>query len=219
MWSFARLARLTAIAVALLVGATALSFLGRLHWALELLTHFRVQMAAATALVAFLAGCLRLPAVSGLAALCLVAHAVPLVPYLEAGATNQNQLDFSDVNANGGAYARHDYKLTFPAAGTYSLWIRAWGDNSDQNTIFIGLDGVAIGSIGEDVFGQWVWDNLIQDGTNQITIGSPGAHTISIWRRETGHRLDAIYFTKGGAVPSGGIPSGASVINPSRCSW
>lgn len=90
MWSFARLARLTAIAaLALLMGATALSFLGRLHWALELLTHFRVQMAAAAALLAFLAGCLRLPSVSGLAALCLAAHAIPLVPYLGPGAPSQ----------------------------------------------------------------------------------------------------------------------------------
>jgi hypothetical protein len=139
--------------------------------------------------------------------------------YLSSGSETQNQLDYNHVNSNPGLYERYDYDVNFTTAGTYNLWIRARGDDSDENTIFIGLDGVAVGSIGEDVFGQWVWDNLIQNGTNQIAIGSPGPHTISIWRRETGHRLDAIYLTKTGTVPSGGVPSGASVIDPSMCSW
>jgi hypothetical protein len=40
-------------------------------------------------------------------------------------------------------------------------------------------------------YAQWVWSNGLQNRSNQINIAVAGPHTISIWRRELNHRLDA----------------------------
>jgi endonuclease/exonuclease/phosphatase (EEP) superfamily protein YafD len=78
-----RLLRLALIlAVAGLLGATAVSCLGRFHWLPELLTHFRVQLAVVSAALAAAAAILRLRPAAAAAALCIVAHAAPLQPYL-----------------------------------------------------------------------------------------------------------------------------------------
>ena len=78
-----RLARLAAIlAIAGLAAATAVSFLGRLHWAADLLTHFRVQLAGGAALLAAGAALLRLRAGAAIAGVCLAANALPLAPYV-----------------------------------------------------------------------------------------------------------------------------------------
>ena len=136
--------------------------------------------------------------------------------YLQTGST-QNQIDYSDVNANPASYERYDYMLNFLTAGTYRVWIRGSGADGSSNSIFIGVDGVAVGALTENSTGQWVWTNAPQNGTTSIAIGSPGVHTINVWPREHNHLLDGIFLTTTAAVPSGGIPSGATVIDPRSC--
>jgi endonuclease/exonuclease/phosphatase (EEP) superfamily protein YafD len=78
-----RLLRLALIlAVAGLLGATAISFLGRFHWLPELLTHFRVQLVVVSAALAVAAAIVRVRPAAAVAALCVLAHASPLAPYL-----------------------------------------------------------------------------------------------------------------------------------------
>jgi hypothetical protein len=137
--------------------------------------------------------------------------------YLESAASGQNQLDFSDVNANPGNYQRYDYQLNFTSAGTYKFWIRGYASDSSSNSVYIGVDGVAVGALQETVFNQWTWTNTIQNGSNTITIGAPGVHTVHVWRRETGHLLDGIFLTTSTTVPTGGVPAGAVVVVPGQC--
>jgi hypothetical protein len=42
-------------------------------------------------------------------------------------------------------------------------------------------------------------------------------HTINVWPRENNHLLDGIFLTTTATVPSGLIPSGATVIDPTSC--
>jgi hypothetical protein len=130
--------------------------------------------------------------------------------YLKTGAT-QNQLSYSNVNSAPGSYERYDYQLNFPTTGTYTVWIRGWSANSNENSIYIGLDGTAVGALTELTYGVWNWTKTIYNGTNTVTVATPGLHTIHLWPREYNHLLDGFYLTKTTTVPSGGIPSGATV--------
>jgi hypothetical protein len=130
--------------------------------------------------------------------------------YLKTGAT-QNQLSYTDVNAAPASYERYDYRLNFPTAGTYTVSIRGWASNSNENSIYIGLDGSAVGALTEWTYGNWVWSNSIYNGSNTITVTAPGFHTINVWPREYNHLLDGVYLSTTTTVPSGGIPSGATV--------
>jgi endonuclease/exonuclease/phosphatase (EEP) superfamily protein YafD len=76
-------ARSTAVAVAsLLVAATLASFLGALWWGFELLAQFRPQWAALSLLLLVIAVPLRAFGAAALCLACLLAHLVPLAPYL-----------------------------------------------------------------------------------------------------------------------------------------
>ena len=112
------------------------------------------------------------------------------------------------TNAN-----RLDYCINFPVAGTYYLWARGSTANDGGNNSFhFGIDGVSpdefsrrvgnrisnwggnAGSIND--FG-WVRD---VNGTGagsfaRIAIAAPGVHTLSIWQREDGLKLDRFLLT------------------------
>ncbi len=108
------------------------------------------------------------------------------------------------------------YEVNFPEAGTYTVWIRGYALNSASDSIFIGLDGNCAGSLKENgVFNSWVWTNSIKNGTNTVTISSPGIHTINIWIREPNHYVDGIYITKTGPAPND--DSYGTVIDPNNC--
>jgi hypothetical protein len=137
--------------------------------------------------------------------------------YLQTG-TAQNQLNYTDVNANPSNYERYDYQVNFTTPGTYKVWIRGYApDSGSTDSIFIGLDGVAVGALAEGPAGQWVWTNTIQNGANTITVSTAGVHTFNVWPREMNHLLDGFFLTTTSSVPSGGIPSGATVLNPRSC--
>lgn len=137
--------------------------------------------------------------------------------YLQTG-TTQNQLDYSDANANPGNYERYDYTVDFPTPGTYNLWIRGYAPVAGSDSIFVGIDGVAVGALTESPsVGAWVWTNTIENGVNTVTVTTTGLHTISVWPRAQNHELDGLFLTTTSTVPSGGIPSGATVIDPSTC--
>jgi endonuclease/exonuclease/phosphatase (EEP) superfamily protein YafD len=76
-------ARSAAVVVAsLLAAATLASFLGALWWGFELLAHFRPQWAALSLLLLVITLALRVFGAAALCLACLLAHLVPLAPYL-----------------------------------------------------------------------------------------------------------------------------------------
>ncbi|MBI4515990.1 MAG: hypothetical protein HY699_09280, partial [Deltaproteobacteria bacterium] len=136
--------------------------------------------------------------------------------YLQSN-TSGNTNNYSDVNTNPGNYQRYDYQLDFPAPGTFTVWIRGYATSTSNNSLFVGLDGTATGALAEGTFNAWVWTNTIQNGANTITVSTPGLHTINVWEREPNHLLDGIFISATGAVPSGGIPNGAALADPTLC--
>lgn len=80
--SFDRLLTGAALAAFLV---TAASFLARTSWVLELLTHFRFQVALGSMVLLLCALARRRLVVAALASLSLAANAAPLVPYVLAG--------------------------------------------------------------------------------------------------------------------------------------
>lgn len=112
-----------------------------------------------------------------------------------------------------------EYLLNFTTSGNYKVWMRGYANTWNNDSLFIGFDGAWVGALTETPDNIWIWTNTIVTGvgTNQINIPSTGNHTFNIWIRESGHLTDAFYLTQGSETPSGGIPSGKKVIDPTSC--
>lgn len=109
------------------------------------------------------------------------------------------------------------YLVTFTTPGVYNVWIRGYGPNNGSDSIWVGLSGVSVGALTEGPSGSWEWTNTIQTGLNTITISTAGNYYFNIWIRESGHLIDGIYLTTGIETPTGGIPSGVTVVDPTAC--
>ncbi len=113
------------------------------------------------------------------------------------------------------------YAVDFPETGVYYLWVRGWDFGDDgRNSIWYGLDGTVIGNVTTPATGNvWYWVNTRHDrGPNPVAINivTPGTHAIKFWTREKHFKFDGFYLTKiSGNLPSGDIPAGATVIDPS----
>ncbi len=114
-----------------------------------------------------------------------------------------------------------EYELDFQTTGIYNVWIRARAEGGKFDSVFIGLDGQCIGALNHNrVHNIWVWSNNIQstspEGTNTVTVNNTGLHKINVWIRESGHKLDGIYITKGTEIPADA--SHGETIDPTDCS-
>jgi hypothetical protein len=159
--------------------------------------------------------------------------------YVEAEAYNvfgNNFSEQSDSSANGGTFlyattnstsslsgSPLEYTLNFPESGTYCLWAR--GDSnasSGDNSIWYGIDGNYVGSITFPTDSYYNWANVPHSsyGPNpaRISISSAGEHRVVFWAREDGFRFDGFYLSKSSSLPSGNIPSGATVVDPNDTS-
>jgi len=116
----------------------------------------------------------------------------------------------SVVNPNGAGGSetatKVEYDLTFTKTGTNILWYRASGDNGNDDSIWLHLDGARPGNrttvnqASMTGFGNqldFVWRSQPQDGGGQMTfiITNAGVHTISFARREDGSFLDKFIIT------------------------
>jgi hypothetical protein len=103
------------------------------------------------------------------------------------------------------------YFVNFKKPGTYYVWVRAHVDSGTSDSIHVGRDGQMLSSadrISSPTFGSWVWVRSTLDGTGaRLNISSPGLHTIHVWMREDGFRLDRILLTTSSSyVPRGAGP-------------
>jgi len=100
---------------------------------------------------------------------------------------------------------RLDYAIYFAQPGTYRVWLRAFGDGNGDS-FNVGLDGVQQQG-GATWFhaSQLVWTSLLSDRTTpvQIVVDSAGIHTLNVWCREDGARLDQIAVANAGAWQPG----------------
>lgn len=108
---------------------------------------------------------------------------------------------------------RLDYKINFVKTGTHYLWMRTHkGTAATDDSFHAGLDGIALSTSDRiqaaNPSGEWVWGNGDIDA-NVVTINvtTVGEHTLNIWMREDGSKLDKLVITTSATyTPTGAGP-------------
>jgi hypothetical protein len=96
-----------------------------------------------------------------------------------------------------------EYEVDFSSSGTYTVWVRRVGTSGSDDSCKTSVDG---GGVYQWHYGQssgWEWSKSPQ--TYSI---SSGSHTVNVWMREDGARVDKIVLTTdSGYTPSGTGPA------------
>jgi Gylcosyl hydrolase family 115 C-terminal domain len=101
------------------------------------------------------------------------------------------------------AAPRLDYSVNFSRSGTFYAFVR--GDAATytgrSDSCSLGIDGVVVADYlyGADP-GVWAWVR------HTVTISTPGLHTVSLYGREDGGRVDKIVISMSPATPTGNGP-------------
>jgi len=105
------------------------------------------------------------------------------------------------------------YRVNFSSPGTYHVWVRGYGSNGSDDSLHAGLDGAGPASA-DRITGfpaSWAWSRTTMDNNLPATlqINSPGVHTIHLWMREDGFRLDRVLLRtdSSSTAPSGSGPA------------
>ena len=126
-------------------------------------------------------------------------------------------------NGSGGGWTgldltgpRLDYDINFTQTGTYLLWVRTSAPTGNDDSFHAGLDGLGYtntSGVGMgNVVGDWGWTNEANSGqTVEIVINTTGIHTLNIWMREDGVKVDKIIMTQAGTAPNGTGPAESAV--------
>jgi len=99
-------------------------------------------------------------------------------------------------------------QVNFSTAGTYVVWVRGSANGSSDDSIHAGLDGGASASA-DRISGfqtSWTWRRWTLDGAPAtLNVATPGLHTVHLWMREDGLRVDKILLRKNSSstAPSG----------------
>ena len=97
-----------------------------------------------------------------------------------------------------------NYSVNFPAAGTYYVWVRGWGDTNSQgegknDSLHLGLNGslqASADKIDQFPASGWTWSNSTRDpAVATLSISKAGTQTVNLWMREDGLAVDRIEFT------------------------
>ena len=104
------------------------------------------------------------------------------------------------------------YQVKFASTGTYHVWLRGYAASTADNSLHVGLDGQAPTSadrLSLSTLNAWTWFKSTSDGpVATLEVTSTGLHTVNVWMREDGFRLDRLLLTKDSAyVPSGNGPA------------
>jgi hypothetical protein len=93
------------------------------------------------------------------------------------------------------------YTLSFSTTGTYQVWLRGAGANGAGDSVYLALvpQGSQPGTplaISGFLPGHWNWSQQTLDGLPvTVTVSSVGLHTLYIWPREDGVRLDRLLLS------------------------
>jgi hypothetical protein len=105
------------------------------------------------------------------------------------------------------------FNVEFSTVGTYYVWIRGHGDSGNDDSCHAGLDGAGPASAdkltGFNSSG-WVWKRGTSDGpAATLEITAPGLHTIHLWPREDGIKVDRVLLrtSSSSTAPSGKGPA------------
>jgi len=111
---------------------------------------------------------------------------------------------------------RLDYDINFVKTGTHYVWLRVLKTDDADDSYHVGFDGSAVSTADRiqavGSYNVWNWTGDDMDGGRvRINVSSTGVHTLNIWMREAGARVDKIVMTtNSGYTPSGTGPSESS---------
>ncbi|PID60220.1 MAG: hypothetical protein CSB44_10805 [Gammaproteobacteria bacterium] len=96
------------------------------------------------------------------------------------------------------------YKVSFPEAGEYRVWLRALGDTNaagegKSDSVHVGINGQLGSASAITGFpATWTWSSNRHRSsqTARILVPSAGMHGIDLWMREDGLTVDTIVFTR-----------------------
>lgn len=95
-----------------------------------------------------------------------------------------------------------NFNFSGPGSGTsnvaYYIWVRAYGATTNDDSLYVGIDGGNAVAMTMTQNAVWQWSNAIQGGATsgaKITVPTSGNHTINVWMREDGIKLDKILLT------------------------
>jgi hypothetical protein len=107
-----------------------------------------------------------------------------------------------------------DFKVNFTTIGTYYVWVRAAATTNNEDTCHVGIDGPS--DLTRRVYvsagGAYNWGNNNTAGGARaaIQVTTPGPHTINLWMREDGIKVDKLLLTTDSTYkPSGMGPETA----------
>jgi alpha-D-xyloside xylohydrolase len=91
------------------------------------------------------------------------------------------------------------YGVNFVQTAPYNVWVRGYASDADGDSVHLGIDGT-VGSAGsmtfQNLYNAWAWTNRTMAGNvATLTVGSSGTHTVSLWMREDGMRVDRVILT------------------------
>jgi Gylcosyl hydrolase family 115 C-terminal domain/Right handed beta helix region len=98
-----------------------------------------------------------------------------------------------------------DFKANFVKTGVHYVWVRmlciAGTNCGSSDSVHVGIDGLenttakAI-SKNDANMTTWTWVNTTNAGAAPyVVVGTPGPHTINVWMREDGVKVDKIFLT------------------------
>jgi YVTN family beta-propeller protein len=106
------------------------------------------------------------------------------------------------TNTNAALSApRLDFQFTFQQTGNYFVWVRMFGRDTNGDSVWVSINPTVPSippnttvTIGPDNVWGWVQ-------APAISVGSPGTRYVSVYMREDGVAVDAIYLTNNASAP------------------
>jgi len=94
-----------------------------------------------------------------------------------------------------------EYDIFFETTGLYTVAVRGYGPSSADNSIHVGLNGIAVtvnqGNALTDWGAAYVWRNQNELGTVfSVNVTQRGLNTFTIWMREDGMIVDKIWLDR-----------------------
>jgi len=104
------------------------------------------------------------------------------------------------------------YNVQFSTTGTYYVWVRGSAASGNDDSLHAGIDGTGPASADRmSGYGtSWSWRRSTKDSAPAtVVVSESGLHTIHLWMREDGMRVDKILLrtSSSSTAPSGTGPA------------
>ena len=130
----------------------------------------------------------------------------PITEGLQALPNSGSKFDIGGISNS----PQLDYAINFTKTGTHYVWVYMSGPTSNDDSIHVGLNGSSnatndrVSNVGQ----SWTWTNTNMSSARvTFDVSSTGEHTMNVWMREDGTRVNKIVLTTDpNFIPTGDGP-------------